>query len=144
MFKKIFVVSAAVIALFVFMNVAQAQVFDSKNGIGDSTTIDRDNGGMCEAENNGFDIAIDAAAAAARPAGCVLVECWMTCNVPGIGNTYESALQCGGTTQTSLRNSCRLAGGTVTTLSCRGRGYSSSFCAPPRTNPAPIPGPLPW
>lgn len=79
-----------------------------------------------------------------RPAGCLQQECWITCNIPGGGNRYEAALNCGGAVQRSLRSSCRLAGGTVTSISCRAMGYCGSPGAPAPYRPTIVPGPQPW
>ncbi|TAH33036.1 MAG: hypothetical protein EYC62_06925 [Alphaproteobacteria bacterium] len=134
MLKNVFFAVVFGLFLTAFSNVANAQVLHTISGeavaVGDAMEI-------CHADG-------DVAVAMARPAGCLLMECWMTCNVPGIGNTYETALQCGTTTSQSLRTSCSLAGGSVTSMTCRPRGYSSSRCAPPTSPPVVIPGPLPW
>ncbi len=79
-----------------------------------------------------------------RPRGCLQMQCWMTCNVPGMGNTYESALKCGNQAGNMLRTSCTNAGGTVTQMSCRPMGYSGNPCSPAQYNPRPETGPAPF
>lgn len=142
MTKKLFFIFAVMFLMYQTAQVAQAQqiVTQSTNAVAaDEGSLD-----ACPADpSNDYDM-INEAASSRKPAGCLLMECWSTCNIPGVGNQYETNIKCGNSSSQSLRTSCSLAGGTITKASCRPRGYSSRPCAPAQTNPTIIPGPLPW